>query len=380
MTLNNIYVLLNFLAAINILLFCFFLWFQKANTLPNILLSIILLIPGLYFVDNIIVITKTINSIPYFFFFVQFIANLFPICIYYYIHLLLGDKKKFNPILLAGSIACIIYSLGLFVSFLLLSGGEKSTFLGNLNSSEYPLSMDIYNYLFYILQLLYFIKLYREIKAYRHRIEDHLSDINLVKVLFVRQFVNLLFMLNVSLVLFYIFLPMPLVDYGVLPVITVIIYCFIIFFSIKNNVILTKDAYVKLNQINEHVDLNSSVKPEDVTIPDEQLELIAVKISKVLCEQKCYQISDLTLIKFSEILDEKAYIISCVINDKFQKNFNELINEYRIKEAISLLKSFDSKTEKIDTIALASGFNSRATFYRCFKKITGKNPTDFITN
>jgi AraC-like DNA-binding protein len=381
MNLDSIYILLNFSGVINILLICSFLWFRKQNTFPNILLSIILLIPGLYFVDNILISNKSLDSFPYFFFVVQFIANFFPICIYFYVHLLLGDKKKFNPLLLTGSVVCSLYSIGLFIHFIFQNPEAQSNFLTDLNSSEYPLSMDVYNYLFYAWQLFYFIVLSREVKNYRQRVENNLSDINLVKVRFVRQFVNLLFILNLSLIGLYIVFPMPVVDYGALPVITIFIYGFIIFFSIKHNVILTKDAYVRLNKINDELIVESSEKDQDLNYPGEdQLALIAEKMISALKKEKYYKNHDLTLTSLSELLDEKPYVLSKAINLQLGKNFNELINDLRIQEAIILLKTFDSKKEKIDTIALEAGFNSRATFYRSFKKITGRNPSDFVSN
>lgn len=378
---DSIYILLNFSAAINILLFCCFLLFRKKNTFPNILLSIILLVPALYFIDNIIISNNSITSFPYYFFFVQFIANLFPICIYYYIHLLLGDKKKFNPFLLAGSVVCVLYSIGLWINFSGLSPEDQNAYLIHLNTSEYPLSMAVYNYLFYAWQMVYFILLFKEVKDYRQRIENNLSDSNLVKVRFVCQFINLLLILNLSLVILYVLFPTPVVDYGLLPVISIFIYSFIIFFSIKNNVILTKDAYIRLNRINEKLVAQSTAMEQDLHYPNEdQLESIAENMMSALKQKKYYKNHDLTLTMLSELLGEKPYVLSKAINSKLGKNFNELINDLRIEEAIVLLKTFDSKLEKIDSVALEAGFNSRATFYRNFKKSTGKSPTDFVSN
>ena len=55
------------------------------------------------------------------------------------------------------------------------------------------------------------------------------------------------------------------------------------------------------------------------------------------------------------------------------------MNELRVRDAEERLKTFDPKKDKIEAIAYEVGFNSRAAFYRSFKKITGKNPTDFVS-
>lgn len=93
-----IYSILNILAVFNIVVTCVFLLVRKNNSYPNYLLAIIFAIPGLYFFDNILINTKLIHSVPYSFFFVQILANLFPILVYKYVHLLIGNTKKLNSI------------------------------------------------------------------------------------------------------------------------------------------------------------------------------------------------------------------------------------------------------------------------------------------
>lgn len=57
-------------------------------------------------------------------------------------------------------------------------------------------------------------------------------------------------------------------------------------------------------------------------------------------------------------------------------SINDLINFQRIEFSKNLLIDFNHNLT-IDEIAYKSGFYSRATFYRIFKKTTGISPTDF---
>ena len=50
------------------------------------------------------------------------------------------------------------------------------------------------------------------------------------------------------------------------------------------------------------------------------------------------------------------------------------INHLRVQEAINQLKVED---DKIITVAYSVGFESLSTFYRVFKDVTGKSPTDY---
>ena len=384
MELNTIYIFLNLLATINMLLLIVFLSCRKQNTLPNVIMAISLSIPGLYLIDNVLICSKLIYYFPYFFFIVQIIANIFPIAVYYYVHLLLGDRKKFNRILISGTVLVFAYSIWLLVHFILMDESGQGYYLDVLISGEeYPITMDIYNLGFYAWQMVYFVVLLIEIRKYQVKVEQNLSNLNTVKLTFVKRFITLLAILNLVLVIFYSIFPMTVVDYGVLPIIIGVIYSYIIFFSIKNNAILSPASYKTLNKINYQLIFGKENEIESQNLNQEedknqQFELIESNIKKALDEDKIYRTADITLSLLAENISEKPYLVSKVLNVCFNKSFYDIINEHRINEALSLLKTFDSKLDKIDNIAYQVGFNSRATFYRSFKKITGKNPTEFI--
>ena len=70
--------------------------------------------------------------------------------------------------------------------------------------------------------------------------------------------------------------------------------------------------------------------------------------------------------------------ISELLNNELGKSFYDVINEYRVNEAIKLLDEGKHKDYTLEHIAEKSGFNSKATFYRIFKKNTGKTPNKYI--
>lgn len=66
--------------------------------------------------------------------------------------------------------------------------------------------------------------------------------------------------------------------------------------------------------------------------------------------------------------------VSRIINRYFQKNFNELVNHYRIEEAKERLATENSQ---VTVIAFEVGFNSIASFNRVFKELIGSSPSDY---
>ena len=72
--------------------------------------------------------------------------------------------------------------------------------------------------------------------------------------------------------------------------------------------------------------------------------------------------------------------IAIAVSDHGFSNFNEYINEYRVRLSIEKLTSKEMENYSIESIAQSCGFNSKATFYRSFKKLLGCTPTEFIKN
>ena len=67
-----------------------------------------------------------------------------------------------------------------------------------------------------------------------------------------------------------------------------------------------------------------------------------------------------------------------MINESFHQNFYDFVNTYRIKESKRLLKDPESEKYKIISIAYDSGFSSKSSFYKAFKKSTGITPGEYL--
>ncbi len=104
---------------------------------------------------------------------------------------------------------------------------------------------------------------------------------------------------------------------------------------------------------------------------------IATRLQKWMEEKKPYLDETLTLKLMSDELSIPANTVSQVINQQFGKNFYEFVNGYRVQEFIALRSDPESGHLTILTLALDSGFSSKASFNRVFKKLTGKAPSQY---
>jgi AraC-like DNA-binding protein len=146
--------------------------------------------------------------------------------------------------------------------------------------------------------------------------------------------------------------------------------------SIENN-----SVYLLENDTNANITENTSaIELEDVIPqnPNPQLEEWKQKIIDAIEKDEMYQNPNLTLLDLAQKLSTNQTIISKMVNQGFNMNFNDFINDYRVKEMIILLEKGEHKKQTLLSLAFDSGFNSKTTFNRCFKKKTGLSPKEFI--
>lgn len=101
------------------------------------------------------------------------------------------------------------------------------------------------------------------------------------------------------------------------------------------------------------------------------------KLVDLLETKKPWLDNELNLQKLAEIANLSPHELSFIINTELNKNFADLIHEYRIKEACRLLSEDSESDLKILAIAFDVGYSNKATFNAAFKKLTGMSPSAY---
>ncbi len=120
------------------------------------------------------------------------------------------------------------------------------------------------------------------------------------------------------------------------------------------------------------------LKYEKSLLTDGQLETIHGGLQRLMMEKELYLTPELTLTMVSEELDVHPNTLSQVINKLEQKNFFDYINTLRVEKFKS--KVLKSENHKYTLLSLAYDcvFNSKTSFNRNFKNITGKSPSEYL--
>jgi putative ABC transport system permease protein len=112
------------------------------------------------------------------------------------------------------------------------------------------------------------------------------------------------------------------------------------------------------------------------TAPSE-LKQKSVWLKKMMESHHYYLDSELSLSSLAGKLSLTTHELSRILNTALKKSFYDFINEYRVREVIRKMQ--DPAYDRITLLGMAydAGFNSKATFMRAFKQLTGESPAAY---
>lgn len=144
----------------------------------------------------------------------------------------------------------------------------------------------------------------------------------------------------------------------------------------------TKDWFVKQHQIehlgNQLSELLKNKRPVIQPLNETEASALKQKLETTLRQNQLYLNQELSLAELAQEVDTSDKKLSTLLNQNLRTNFYDYINSFRIatfKEGV-----MEGKLRNLSVVGLAfqCGFNSKSSFYRAFKKETGKSPTQFI--
>lgn len=231
-----------------------------------------------------------------------------------------------------------------------------------------PFTYDLELGLSFALLLIYLIMSRRQMIRYRKQIENSFSELSRITLRWLNQLHMALFVLSLFWLLetlarlvwnFYFLSPFSAITIGLL----------ILLIAIGG--ILQRD----LSFATAGISSQGSVQDQrDSEIEPKELE----RIQEILAEQELFLIPDLSLKDFSEKVGLSARETSRLINSGLNMSFVDFINASRIRRFKDLAQGQNLQQLSLLGLAYESGFNSKSTFNRVFKKMEGKSPSVYL--
>ncbi|MEQ8471017.1 MAG: ABC transporter permease [Marinoscillum sp.] len=118
-------------------------------------------------------------------------------------------------------------------------------------------------------------------------------------------------------------------------------------------------------------------KYQKSTLTPAQKSDILSKLNKLIEVEKFYLESTTSLSSLAKKLNTTTHHLSQVLNETKGMSFQELLSQYRIREAKVILKSNKHESTKIEHVASMVGYNSKSSFNTAFKKYTNLTPKEY---
>lgn len=311
-------------------------------------------------------------NVPVFRFFPVGMELFLPALVYLYILSLTQENFVFKRKHMLHFIPGALYAIHDITFYLVALGHETMAAKTTLvNQSYYNQINIIEDYLIVVLTISYVLLGYKKISTYL----DWLTQFKQYKafpiytwlksLIFWSCILGAVLMINQLLDAFSLFMSRPMYRWKFFNLVLAFITYYLGFMGYKND-----NLKVHLSKAN----LTSLAKK----MSQSQIETIERRLLDKLNNQAIYLDGNLTLKQLASQLEVTAENLSLVVNQKFEMGFRDLINGYRVNHIKTLLNDERDSQKSILDLALDSGFNSQASFYRAFKKQEGMSPKAFM--
>lgn len=316
--------------------------------------------------------------------------------LYLYVNRLIGIKKLSNASLFFHLLPVIIQVL-LYTWCFLQSNETKY----DIYTSVYePYWKPLQNFLVYISVAIYLLLCFKEIKYYKAKLDDFYSNNYKLTLRWLKSLLYIFMGYYVLLIFFQLAASSFSfsADYFPSDLIRCLILFVIAFFAIRQNGLIEIQKNIESVEIKRIIEESSSdqVEVEETQkIPSSDIktdnkveefkskqinETLLAKIINIVEVDQLFLNENLTVNDIAVKLGYSSRSISQTINAGLQKSFSRFINEYRVNLFREKRNSDANANLSIMGLAYDCGFNSKTTFNRTYKEITGSLPKEQISS
>ena len=373
--------LLNFLLTIGIVLSLVFIGVllkQKQDIYPKIFLSCIF-----FLLFNVVLHTYSeVNSVTPLFNFTYLFADtigflLGPLLFLYIKSLFLKRKLHFPKVMyhfIPAVIYLIVVSLPSLIS--MMHNSYVFDYLKFIDTYQFILQIQALYLIWYIVKSLILLK---QIKTMSKESFSNLSGKDLDWITYFLYGILGVILVNILIEVYSTFVNGHLsIDNTLTTISLIAVIIYLGYFGISQSQILLPE-FIK-NQIKFETETNVLTGNSNhhlANASDTEIEHLKNSLISLLESKKPYLDENLNLKTLADMIPTTDRKLSALLNHYLDTNFYDFINAYRVKEIQYKMVQKDYNKFTMLALALDSGFNSKSSFNRIFKKETGMSPSAY---
>lgn len=366
------------------------LFFVKENRKANIYLALLVLICVGSLFHNFLLDAGIYTQIPGLYFLPVILSLGIGPLLYLYVNRLIGLKAVKGWSVFFHLLPVITQFVFFLISFL-----QNSDRKYEIYSQLYkPFVSPLQNVAVYISVSIYVYLSFKEINFYKKQLNYFYSNSNHIALQWLRSLLYI-FIFYYLLSIFFILISYSFQiseNYFPSDVIRCVIIFIIAFFALRQNSLINIRENIRSVQ-NEEKELSATINIEEAPAIEatktentanteatpktrEINPEILNRIISVVGEEKLFLNEELTIADLAGKIGYSTKTISNTINNGLNKSFSLFINEYRVNLFKERRASGQFNHLSIMGLAYDCGFNSKSTFNRIYKEITGSSPKE----
>ncbi|WBV59519.1 helix-turn-helix domain-containing protein [Chryseobacterium camelliae] len=289
-----------------------------------------------------------------------------PMLYLYVLNLIRQNKSKYYGYLHFIPVMIIYFTL---FDFFRLPSEDKISVYRN-NGCGYKDLRKYVSILILVSGVVYTLLSFLLVREYKKKISEQFSNTEKINL-------NWTYYLIVSIALIWVavFLKNDLIIFTLV----VIFIVLAAYFGINKVGILNPADIQEIHKKEEKVNVEVvPAKYQKTSISEKSLQLIYQKLNERMESEKIFKDPELNLNQVAEMLNVHPNTLSQTINSIENKNFYDYINRKRIEEFKRIAVLPENQKFTILSLAFESGFNSKTSFNRNFRKYMNCSPREFL--
>ncbi len=113
-------------------------------------------------------------------------------------------------------------------------------------------------------------------------------------------------------------------------------------------------------------------------VSDEECKRLLKQLDTLMKNERTYIDPELKIASLATMTGTSSHVLSYLFNQYLKSSFYDYVNGYRVEEFKRLVHTLDPHRYTLTALSQMSGFSSRASFFRHFKKLTGITPAEYL--
>lgn len=367
---QNLGALFSFLVAFQLFFVALYLFtHKKGNKRNNSLLGFVFLLLAISFMDFTIRVSGVVLPIPLLHLIDDGFFFLYGPVLFFYVQGVVYRDFMFKTRDALHLLPYLAFTTYLIYNLIFIDFGTQSEVAIKITTADLPAWMVLASLIIYVHILSYLWIAWRTLLMYQSIIKDKFSSIDEINL----EWLSFMIKAFAGIMVVAMIHNMTPVFGNVFFQYSSVILLLIVSFFVINRVLVKA-----LNQpaIFSGIALEETEKYASSNLQQAALENHKTQLEKLMLDKKLYLNAELTSQELAEQLNISSKALSQVINQSFNKNFFDFVNTYRCEAVKQILQGPDKKITIIEAM-YQSGFNSKSSFNKEFKKLTGQTPSEF---